>query len=240
MNIHCDHEHFTDDNFLSSESQPIFGGRYTLTIETYKTGWDYKWGKVFDTEGRLVVSIQHDYSIFIHSEVTVNGNDYMLTTSCYAAGMLINLTTKKIKMATDTYHWWGGSISPDEKTLFVGGSSLWGPLAGFFYDMSDTMLVRLESPDTPYGNQEDEEDGSPAETDESIISNWISDTEMELTIYEPYYPKLNMNMSQAYQELIDTGELSERELMKLELVRRVVDVKRYRRDGDTVTEVTNF
>lgn len=243
MEFHIKCDYFVKDNLVVTKSTPIFKGRYTLIIETYKTestSWYYSWAKVLDSNQVTILSIQHNYPHFPHEECVVNDNDYMITASSYDKGMLINLTTRKVWKAVDSFCWMGGSVSPDERTLFVGGCYWACPEEGGFYDITDDALVKLSCPTIPYGKQYDDEDGQPCEDGKSTTIRWLSNEEIELTIHEIYIPSLGVSESQAYRNLIDGYGISSYKLDgldELKLERRVIDIKHYRRVGDSIIEM---
>lgn len=209
----------------STKASPLFVGKYTLTVETYKTrpgAWDYTWGKI-TKDGELVASIQRNYPHFLCQEI---GDESLVVGSRYIQSSIIDLKSRTSwDSPNDDFCWITTSISPHRKTLAVTGC-IWGdPTELQFYDLSAGGTTSLKQDfDLPGVNEpeelSDEEKAQwPSSSDPRLIEiEWISDTRLLWKHKTLWYTDLKMWYPEAYKQ-IGSGDYLE-SINKLDQLKR--------------------
>jgi len=124
-------------------------GRFKLVIDYYATTpgcWNYSRGRVYRiSDGNLIADIKRNYSVFHHSFVVKNGQEYLISGRSYMNQCIVNLDKGKeievsdealMKMGT-AFCWAAAVLSPDGNTLVVDGCHWACPYEYKFFDFSD-------------------------------------------------------------------------------------------------------
>lgn len=152
----------------------IFDARYKLTTEWYSDyePKQYVWLKIINAEGDLILSIQRQADDIFHHEVSVNRREYLLIGIPFHPSILINLTENNIRFSPDNFTWMEGAISPDEKTLIVGGSCSNNKSRYVFYEISGDKIDRIEGNIITYLRKDDD--------DTFTTARWLNNDKVEI------------------------------------------------------------
>lgn len=110
---------FVPTNRTESKMTSLFDGRYTLTVESYKTcaddaphkSWKYTRGLIRNAEGEEIFDVHRNYSPFLSVPFTHNGCDYLVVGVSYMEGTLLNLTQRTaVPIRKDEFCFASGSI----------------------------------------------------------------------------------------------------------------------------------
>lgn len=119
-------------------------GKFKLLIRMYGTKpgcWNYSRGTVYNIENNEeVCDIKRNYSTFHHGFITKNNQEWLISGRCYMSQTIVNLETKKeySPKNNDEFCWAGPYLlSPDEKTLVVGGCYWAAPYEYKLFDFSN-------------------------------------------------------------------------------------------------------
>lgn len=236
------------DNFPTHKkhktSEQIFSGKYTLICENYLNSERryYIWVKIITCDGKVIFSYQAKYHHIFHHEININNKEYLLIGTPLHNGILINLTEETFKMVSDNFNWMEGAISPDERTIIVGGD-FWGEEPIYlFYDISGDKVVAIESDTITY-----------LRYDGDIFTEvkWLDNTTVEIITKESYYPHLQLTLSEIIAEKTnkcfggdkfdsDTYQLVCKELEELDrqpCVNKIVDRVLYHKVNNKFVEM---
>lgn len=139
---------YKDKNEVKESRKEITSpsGRYKLQIRYYKTKdgcWNYSRGIVRRiSDDKLICDIKRNYSVFSHSFVIKDNQEYLITGIKYISQTIVNLDTgkefsPKEKHDGSSFCWIKCSLSPDEKTLMVSGCCWAAPYEQRFFDFTD-------------------------------------------------------------------------------------------------------
>lgn len=227
-----------DKNQHSCEEVISPSGRFKLLMRYYKTlegCWDYSRGTIYRLrDNKEVCDIKRNYSVFNHSFIEKNNQEWMITGRSYMSQTIINLDTgEEFELDKEQYNpygfcWSKCRISPDGNTLAVSGCYWACPYEIQFFDFTDPSKgwKRLEfKTDSNYSLD--------ANTPE-----WIGGSTIECCNTEEFYIPLNKFSCDITDEEMDSeGDAFEDDNNYTEITQIKTTIKR---EGDEMVVVNRW
>jgi hypothetical protein len=152
-------ELFRDENERESAEELSPSGRYRLLLRGYETrpnAWSYSRGTVYRvSDGGQICDIKRNFSLFHHTFVTKDGQEWLIAGRSYMSQTIVNLETgAEYEPGGDHYDggafcWAQCYLSPDGRTLAVDGCIWACPYEYRFFDFTDPSRGWPELPVEP-------------------------------------------------------------------------------------------